>query len=108
MFFFQFLRAGDRWQPFLKDCPLRYHGNRGSGSLNVIGTAMLSILCGHWRYAHINSVRGDTVNAALLGMRKIVSEDVVRNALKRMDEATNLRWIQRHIIIVRETPAIAP
>jgi hypothetical protein len=23
---------------------------------------MLSILCGHWRYAHINAVRGDGIN----------------------------------------------
>ena len=39
-----------------------------------MGTALLSILCGHWRYAHINSVRGDAVNAGLLGMARIVSE----------------------------------
>ena len=98
MFFFQFLEAGDRWRPFLADCPLAYDGNRGSGKLNVMGTLLLSVLCGHWRYAHINSVRGDTVNAALLGMDKIVSEDVVRAALKRMDEAQSLRWAQRHIL----------
>lgn len=63
-----------------------------------MGTAMLSILCGHWRYAHINSVRGDAINAGLPGMEKIVSEDVVRTALKRMDEAESLRWVQRHIL----------
>ena len=98
MFFFQFLDVGDRWKEFLADCPLNYSGNRGSGKLNVMGTALLSILCGHWRYAHINSVRGDTVNAGLLGMKRIVSEDVVRTALKRMDEAQSLRWLQGHIL----------
>lgn len=98
MFFFQFLRAGARWESFLADCPLDYVGNRGSGKGNVMGTALLSILCGHWRYAHINSVRGDTVNAALLGMDRIVSEDVVRGALKRMDEAASLRWVQGHLL----------
>ena len=98
MFFFQFLDVGDRWKEFLADCPLNYFGNRGSGKLNVMGTALLSILCGHWRYAHINSVRGDTVNAGLLGMKRIVSEDVVRTALKRMDEAQSLRWLQGHIL----------
>jgi len=98
IFFFQFLAAGDRWSEFLADCPLNYCGNRGSGKLNVMGTALLSILCGHWRYAHINSVRGDWVNAGLLGMARIVSEDVVRTALKRMDEAASLRWVQRHIL----------
>ena len=98
IFFFQFLDAGDRWQRLLANCPLDYAGNRGSGKLNVMGTALLSILCGHWRYAHINSVRGDAVNAALLGMEKIVSEDVVRAALKRMEEEQSLRWVQAHIL----------
>src|SRR5262249_46360566 len=98
MFFFQFLKAGGRWNELLADCPLRYEGNRASGRLNVMGTLLLSVLCGHWRYAHINSVRGDAVNAALLGMDKIVSEDGVRAALKRMDEAQSLRWAQRHIL----------
>ena len=98
MFFFQFLDAGDRWKEFLADCPLHYTGNRGSGKLNVMGTALLSILCGHWRYAHINSVRGDTVNSGLLGMERIVSEDVVRSALKRMDEPQSLRWVRGHIL----------
>jgi len=98
MFFFQFLQAGGRWSGLLADCPLSYEGNRGSGSRNVMGTLLLSVLCGQWRYAHINSVRGDQVNAALLGMDKIVSEDVVRGGLKRMDEEQSLRWVQRHIL----------
>jgi len=58
MFFFQFLRAGARWEQLLKDCPLTYTGNRGSGALNVMGTILLSVLCGHGRYTHMNSVRG--------------------------------------------------
>jgi hypothetical protein len=28
-------------------------------------TALPSILCGRWRYAHINAVRGDGVNPGL-------------------------------------------
>jgi hypothetical protein len=68
IFFFQFLHAGGRWEEFLRDCPLHYTGNRGSGALNVMGTALLSVLCGHWRYAHINAVRGDGINPGLLGM----------------------------------------
>ena len=31
IFFFQFLQAGGRWEEFLRDCPLHYIGNRGSG-----------------------------------------------------------------------------
>ena len=92
IFFAQFLHAGGRWARLLEGCPLRYHGYRGSGATNVVGTAALSILCGHWRYAHINAVRGDTLNPPLLGMTHVVSEDVVRRAMKRIDERTGLAW----------------
>jgi hypothetical protein len=97
MFFFQFLQAGARWEQLLKDCPLSYTGNRGSGALNVMGTILLSVLCGHWRYTHMNSVRGDKINAALLGLEHIVSEDVVRAAMKRLDGQGGLSWIGAHL-----------
>ena len=93
IFFAQFLHVGGRWERFIKSTPLRYEGNRGSRVVDVLGTAALSILCGHWRYAHINAVRGDTLNPALLGMRGTVSEDVVRRAMKRMDEGRALAWL---------------
>ena len=41
IFFFQFLKAGGRWEQFMKHCPLEYTGNRGSGALNVMGTVLL-------------------------------------------------------------------
>jgi hypothetical protein len=93
IFFAQFLHVGGRWERFIKNTPLRYEGNRGSRVVDVLGTAALSILCGHWRYAHINAVRGDTLNPALLGMSGTVSEDVVRRAMKRMDEGRALAWL---------------
>jgi hypothetical protein len=37
MFFFQFLHVGGRWEEFLRQCPLHYTGNRGSGAPNVMG-----------------------------------------------------------------------
>jgi hypothetical protein len=52
IFFFQFLQAGRRWEEFLRKCPLHYTDNRGSGALNVMGTLLLSVPSGHWRYAH--------------------------------------------------------
>ena len=83
IFFFQFLEAGGRWEEFLRDCPLTYTGNRGSGALNVMGTVLLSVLSGHRRYAHINGLRGDGINPGLLGMSGTVSEDAVRLAMYR-------------------------
>ena len=93
VFFAQFLHTGGRWEQFVKNSPLRYEGNRGSRVVDVLGTAALSVLCGHWRYAHINAVRGDTLNLGLLGMKHTVSEDVVRRAMKRMDEASGQAWL---------------
>lgn len=93
VFFAQFLHTGGRWEQFVKNSPLRYEGNRGSRVVDVLGTAALSVLCGHWRYAHINAVRGDTLNPGLLGMKRTVSEDVVRRAMKRMDETSGLAWL---------------
>ena len=96
-FFAQFLQAGQRWEPFIAECPLRYTGNRGSGARNVFGTAALSVLCGHWRYLHMNAIRGDIVNAGLLGIDHVVSDDVVRHALNHlMDEKKALDWLTKH------------
>lgn len=98
MFFFQFLNEGRRWSELLADTPLKYEGNQGSGALNVFGTLFLSVLSGHHRYAHINSVRGDGVNPPLLGMNKVVSEDTVRRALKRIDPAEGIDWLEKHLV----------
>src|SRR6195952_5351749 len=93
IFFAQFLHTGGRWQQFLDKSPLAYTGNRGSKVVDVLGTAALSILCGHWRYAHINAVRGDRLNPPLLGMSGTVSEDVVRGAWRRLEETAGLTWL---------------
>ena len=93
IFFAQFLHTGGRWQSFLEKSPLRYEGNRGSAVVDVLGTVMLGILCGHWRYAHLNAVRGDRLNPPLLGMGGTVSEDVVRGAWRRLEEEAGLGWL---------------
>lgn len=98
IFFFQFLQTGGRWEEFLRGCPLHYTGNRGSGAPNVMGTVLLSVLAGHWRYAHINAVRGDGVNPRLLGMDGTVSEDAVRAAMKRIDERAGLGWLSTQVL----------
>jgi hypothetical protein len=68
IFFFQFLKAGGRWEEFLRECPLHYTGNRGSCALNIMGTVLLSVLAGHKRYACGNRLRGDGINPDLFGM----------------------------------------
>ena len=63
------------------------------GSVDVLGTATLSILCGHWCYAQINSLRGDRLNPPLLNMSGTVSEDVVRRAMSRIEESAGMEWL---------------
>jgi hypothetical protein len=42
------------------------------------------MLAGHKRYAHIAALRGDGVLPELLDMDRVVSEDAVRRAFKRL------------------------
>ena len=92
-------RMGDEWFKQLENKPERLRAPGAgqpskipTGAPNVMGTVMLSVLCGHWRYAHINAVRGDAVNPGLLGVRT-VSEDAVRMAMQRIPEAAGLEWL---------------
>ena len=63
-----------------------------------MGTILLSILCGHRRYAHINGVRGDGINPGLLGIGGTVSEDAVRLGIGRIDETAGLNWLSNQIL----------
>lgn len=96
-FFIEFLRLGGLFDPWVADCPLVYESPNAPRVRDVLGTALLSILAGHRRYAHITSLRCDGVNPELLGMKKVVSEDAVRRAFKKMDEAAGIAWLERHL-----------
>jgi hypothetical protein len=61
------------------------------------GTVMLSALAGHWRYAHMTTLRCDPVNPPLLGMNKVVSEDAVRRGLDKIEESAGLTRLQQHL-----------
>ena len=96
-FFVDFLKASGLFDAFVADCPLRYSSPNAPGKRDVLGTAMLSMLSGHKRYAHIAALRGDGVLPELLGMNKIVSEDAVRRAFSAINEAEGANWLHRHL-----------
>ena len=96
-FFIQFLKAGQRFEPWVDDCPLTYQSNNAPDKRDVLGSFLLSILSGHTRYAHIASIANDTVNTQLLGMKKVVSDDSARRALQKMDEYQGIGWLQEHL-----------
>jgi hypothetical protein len=63
----------------------------------VLATLLLSILAGHSRYAHITAMRHDGIHPELLGVSRLVSEDAARRALARIDEASGVAWLDRHL-----------
>jgi hypothetical protein len=80
-FFAHYLKVSGRFDALMADCPLSYTSPNAPPPRDVVGTAMLAILAGQWRYAHMTGLRGDTVNPPLLGMARVVSEDAVRRGL---------------------------
>lgn len=96
-FFIHFLKTGNLFDPWVRDCPLAYTSPNAPHKRDVNGTLLLSILSGHKRYAHITSIRMDGVNPELLGMKKVLSEDAIRRALEKIPEEKGVSWLQKHI-----------
>jgi len=56
-FFIDFLKAGGLFDAFVADFPLHYTSPNAPKKRDVLGTAMLSMLSGHQRYAYIAALR---------------------------------------------------
>ncbi len=96
-FFIQFLKLGGIFDPWIRDCPLKYQSNNVPQKIDVLGSLFISILSGHNSYAHITNLMSDRVNSELLEMNKIVSDDSARRGLKKINESTGLNWLQKHL-----------
>jgi hypothetical protein len=96
-FFIEFLTVTGLFDQWVADCPLDYKSPNGSSRRDVLETWLLSILSGHWRYAHVSAIRADGVNPRLLGMSRVVAEDTLRRALKAIDESLGREWLSRHL-----------
>ena len=101
-FFIEFLKTSGLLEDWVNDCPLEYKSPNAPQKRDVLGTILLSVLAGHWRYAHISALRGDGVNPGLLGMTKVASEDSVRRALTAMEEEASERWLKKHLKVSYE------
>lgn len=96
-FFFDFLKTIGLYDDFVDTCPLSYSSPNAPTVRNVLGTILMSILAGHNRYAHITSIRFDSVNPELLGMDKVISEDAVRRAFKAMGQEEGSAWLDQQL-----------
>jgi hypothetical protein len=96
-YFIEFLTLTGLWSRWQESCPLAYSSPNAPGKADVLGTWMLSVLAGHKRYSHVTAIRCDGVNPGLLGMNKVISEDALRNALKRIPQAQGCAWLDGHL-----------
>ena len=96
-YFIEFLILTGLWAKWVESCPLYYTSPNASRKEEVLGTLLLSILSGHRRYAHVTAIRCDGVNPGLLGMRKVISEDSLRNALKNIDKERGIPWLDEQL-----------
>ena len=96
-YFIEFLTLTGLWSRWQESCPLSYSSPNAPSKADVLGTWMLSVLAGHKRYTHVTAIRCDGVNPGLMGMNKVISEDAMRGALKRIPEAEGCAWLDRHL-----------
>jgi len=96
-FFIEYLKTSGLFEGWVNDCPLQYTSPNAPQKRDVLGTILLSVLAGHWRYAHISALRGDGVNPELLGMTKVASEDSVRRGLSGLQEEESEQWLKQHL-----------
>jgi len=94
VFFAEFLAATGVFDRWVEECPLSYISGNAPTKRDVLGTLVLAILAGHRRYAHVTGLRGDAVAAQALGLNRVVSEDALRRALARFDEACSAKWLR--------------
>ena len=87
VFFAEFLATTGVFERWVSAPPRAYLSGNAPDKRDVLGTLLLGLLAGHRRYAHITTLRGNVVAAQALGMNKVVSEDALRLALQRIDDA---------------------
>ena len=95
-YFVSCLKTSGLFDRLAGDAPFRYRSPNAPEVRDVVGTAVLAIVCGFTRYVHVNRPGNDAVLAALLGLGRIVCEDSVRRALKSADGRELGAWLSRH------------
>lgn len=99
VYFIEFLKRSGLWERFVEECPLEYVSPNAPSKDEILGTILFSVLSGHRRYAHITGIRGDSILPGLLGIRQFRSEDSIRRAFEKQDEAALTLWMDRQLDI---------
>src|SRR5881227_979612 len=96
-FFIEYLKQGGLFDGWVAGCPLYLTSPNAPSKRDILGTVMLSVLAGHRRYAHITTLRSDSVLPQLLGMKRVRSEDAVRRAFQTGEEEPYTVWTRQHL-----------
>ena len=96
-FFIAFLKTCGLFDSLVAACPLHYSSPNAPSKRDVLGTALLSVLSGHRRYAHITALRAEPVNPPLLGMNRVLSEDAIRRAFEKIEAEAGVEWLQEQL-----------
>ncbi len=96
-YFIEFLKESGLWKSFVEECPLTYNSPDAPSKEEILRTILLSVLSGHRRYAHITAMRSDGLLPQWLGIGKLRSEDSVRRAFEKQDEAALTPWMDRQM-----------
>ena len=96
-YFIEFLKGSGLWQKWVEECPLSYRSGNAPPKQDILGTLLLSVLAGHKRYAHVTTIRSDSVLPQMLGMKRVRSEDAVRRAFLKGEEQDYADWLQSNI-----------
>jgi hypothetical protein len=96
-FFIEYLKQSGLFDGWVAGCPLHYTSPNAPSKRDLLGTVLLSVLSGHWRYAHITALRADPVSPSLLGMKRLLSEDAVRRGLAKIDAVAGEAWLRENL-----------
>jgi hypothetical protein len=99
VYFIEFLKVSGLWERFVEECPLKYVSPNAPTKSEILGTILFSVLSGHRRYAHITGIRSDAILPKLLGIERFRSEDSIRRAFEKEDEAALTLWMDRQLDI---------
>lgn len=95
--FAQLLLASGRWERLCSTAPFAYASNNAPQVCDVLGTLLLGALGGASRFAHLASLRRDSLARELFGMSATPSEDSVRRSLKRLDPREADAWLSKEL-----------
>jgi hypothetical protein len=96
-YFLEFLKTNGLFAQWVEDCPLDYNSPNAPTKTDILGTILLSVLAGHKRYAHVTTMRSDSVLPEWLGMKRVRSEDAVRRAFLKGEASKYAEWLHTHL-----------